>query len=255
MPRLSDQEIARLAADAGFSGQDLETAVAVALAESRGDSDAVGDVNIQTDVYGPSIGLWQIRSVNPGHANRFEQQHHNEATNYDPATNARNAHAIFERRGWRPWSTYTRGNYRQFLDRARNAVQSNSGQQTPGQRSESGGNGMNATPSELFGAMPKLLASGDRLNNVSKAAANGTVASPGSFGLVPGSRDAETGNKSNASRSAKQAEGAGKRVNGIGSDVEKSGKEYEGYDQNQDQLQRQQYQQLDSAYDPYSNLA
>lgn len=255
MPVLSDQEIARLASDAGFTGRDLETAVAVALAESRGDSDAVGDVNLQNEVYGPSVGLWQIRSVNPGHGNRFDQQHHNEAANYDPATNARNAHAIFERRGWRPWSTHTGGQYRQFLDRARRAVETNSGQQTPGQRSESGGNGMNTTLSEMFGAFPKLLASGDRLNKVSRAAAQGTVARNGAFGEVPGSQDAAQGNKSNASRSAQQAEGAGKRVNGIGADVEKSGKEYEGFDRAQDQLQRQQYQQIDSAYDPYRNLA
>jgi hypothetical protein len=255
MPVLSDQEIARLAADAGFTGRDLETAVAVALAESRGDSDAVGDVNLQTEVYGPSIGLWQIRSVNPGHANRFEQRHHNEAANYDPATNARNAHAIFEQRGWRPWSTYTRGRYRPFLDRARRAVETNRGQQAPGQRSESGGNGMNATLDELFGAFPKLLASGDRLNKVSRAAAQQTVARKGAFGEVPGSQDAEQGNRSNATRSAEHAKGAGTRVNGIGADVEKSGKEYESFDRGQDQLQRQEYQRIDSAYDPYRDLA
>src|SRR5262245_26390251 len=144
---LSDAEIARHAANGGFTGPDLETAVAVALAESGGDPALLGDVNIQTAEYGPSVGLWQIRSVNPGHGNQFDQQHRDATANLDPATNAANAHAIFEQRGWGQWSAYTNRRYRNFLGRARNAVEAIRQQQAPttptapaaGQRSDAGG--------------------------------------------------------------------------------------------------------------------
>src|SRR6266852_1569902 len=51
--------IAQYARNAGFSGPDLVTAVAIALAESGGDPEAFGDRELAPDK-GPSVGLWQI---------------------------------------------------------------------------------------------------------------------------------------------------------------------------------------------------
>lgn len=123
MPRLTDAEIAQLAHDAGFRGDMLNTAVAVALAESRGRTDAIGDVHLETSKWGPSVGLWQIRSLNPGYGTAREQAQRDQTANLDPATNAANAYAISGNgTSFRQWSTYTNGDYQQFLDRARAAT-------------------------------------------------------------------------------------------------------------------------------------
>ncbi|MCO1576250.1 transglycosylase SLT domain-containing protein [Crossiella sp. SN42] len=122
MARLTDQEIAQLAWDAGFRGDMLNTAVAVALAESSGRTDAIGDVALETGKWGPSVGLWQIRSLNPGHGTAREQAQRDETANLDPATNAANAYAISGNgTSFRQWSTYTNGDYQRYLDRARAA--------------------------------------------------------------------------------------------------------------------------------------
>jgi hypothetical protein len=261
MPTLSDQEIAQLAANAGWTGQDLETAVAVAIAESNGITDRLGDLRIQSEVYGPSVGLWQIRTVNPGHGNRFDQAHRNHEANLDPATNAANAYAIHQNprgRGWREWGAYTDGNYRQYLDRARQAVGTGQAPPMPARRGDagsgSGGNGMSATLQELAGALPKFLQQSNRLGNVAKQA-QGTVARGGAFGDVPGSRTAEQGNQRNADHSARRAQGARDRVDGVRDGVRDSGDRYERYDQDKGQVQQQEGVRIDNAYDPYRNYA
>jgi hypothetical protein len=104
--------IAQVAAAAGFSGPDLATAVAIALAESGGNPNAVGDRTLAPN-RGPSIGLWQInigRNANPQFANWNLT---------DPQTNANAAFAIYSAIGGfgttRGWTTYTSGDYAKFL--------------------------------------------------------------------------------------------------------------------------------------------
>jgi len=261
MPNLSVEEIARLAANAGFTGSDLETAVAVSIAENRnGQTDLLGDLGIQTAEYGPSVGLWQIRSVNPGYGNAFDQAHRNEQANMDPATNAANAYAIYTKpkgKGWNEWSTYKDGKYKQFLDQARRAIGTES-PPLPAKRGDagggSGGNGMSATLQELAGSLPKLLNQSNRLGNVAKQAQQ-TAARGGAFGDVPGSRVAEQGNQRNAGQSAKRADGARTRMDEVHDGVKDSGDSYERYDQDQGQRQGQQKIQIDNAYDAYQNYA
>src|SRR5262245_40271080 len=165
MPTLSDAEIAQLAANAGWTGPDLEMAVAVALAESDGNTERLGDLGRVSAAHGPSVGLRPIRSVNEGHSHAFDQAHRNHDANLDPATNAANAYAIWQqpgRRGWREWGSVTDGRYQQFMDRARRAVQP---QQTPQQTPQTqpqqrgdagGGNGMSAVLQELIGSLSKF---------------------------------------------------------------------------------------------------
>jgi hypothetical protein len=113
-------EISALAKAAGFSGPALPIAVAVALAESGGRPDAVGDVGIQTSVWGPSIGLWQIRSLkdkagtgDPRDATRLK----------DPAFNARSAFAISGGgTNFAPWTTFKTGAYKAHLGSAGSSV-------------------------------------------------------------------------------------------------------------------------------------
>lgn len=265
MAKLTPEEIAQLASNAGWGGQDLETAVAVAMAESwEGDPNAIGDVNIQTAEFGPSVGLWQIRSINPGHGGWFDQKHRIYQENFDPETNAKNAYAIWDRYGWGQWSTYTEGNYKKYLDQAKAAAATVSPPMParrednippmPEKRSDAGGNGMSATLQQLAGSLPQFLQQSNRLGNVAKQAQQ-TVARGGAFGDVPGSQTAQQGNQRNANRSTKQAEGGRDRVDKIRDGVKDSGEKYEQYDKDKGQVQQQEGIKIDNAYDAYSNYA
>lgn len=120
MPKLSINQIARLALDAGWSGEDAAIATAIAMGESGGSTDARGDTTIQTSKWGPSIGLWQIRSLK---ADKGSGKQRDEIANLSPAINARHAYQISNGGdNWGPWSVYTSGAYRTHLAAARMAV-------------------------------------------------------------------------------------------------------------------------------------
>lgn len=111
---LSASDIARYASNAGFVGDDLVTAVAIALAESSGNPGAVGDS-------GTSYGLWQIHyTVHP----EFDK-----SRLFDPQYNAEAAFQLYSNRGgdFTDWSTYGdlpghNNAYLNFLDVANAAV-------------------------------------------------------------------------------------------------------------------------------------
>lgn len=103
--KLSFSDLQGYAANAGFSGDDLNTACAIALAESSGNPSAVGDLNITP---GGSIGLWQIN------LKAHPEYNANELT--DPQTNANAAFAVYSAAGgFSPWSTYNSGAYQSYL--------------------------------------------------------------------------------------------------------------------------------------------
>ena len=112
MPVLTDTAIAAAAKVAGFTGEDLIIAVAVALAESGGDPAAVSRTH--------DYGLWQIHAaawpdlMTPGVMAA--------GTWKTPTVNAAFAHHIWRWGGWRPWSTYTSGSYQRYMARAQAAV-------------------------------------------------------------------------------------------------------------------------------------
>src|SRR5690606_33175689 len=105
---LTIPQIAQLAVNVGVpNGAPLYTAVAIALAESSGRTDAVNTAN---DNGTTDRGLWQINSVHddkmPG-ADRF-----------DPEVNARLMGEISAQgTNWYPWSTYNNGSYLEHLAR------------------------------------------------------------------------------------------------------------------------------------------
>lgn len=108
---MSPSEIAKVAHDAGFRGNDLKIAVAVALAESGGRPgiNAAGSED--------SRGLWQINSV---HFGRYD-----ESRLYEAPYNAKAAHDVYrDAGGFTPWTMYTNGRYRDHLGTAARAVQS-----------------------------------------------------------------------------------------------------------------------------------
>jgi len=97
--QLTQQQIEELAAQAGPG--DTATAAAIAMAESGGRTDAVGD-------QGTSFGLWQIHL--PAHPDVSQ------GCAEDPQCAARAARAISN--GWsnfHPWTTFQNGAYRQYL--------------------------------------------------------------------------------------------------------------------------------------------
>jgi hypothetical protein len=102
--RLSADQLRALTAEVGLAGEAQRIAVAIALAESGGNTDAVGDG-------GKSIGLWQIHTgFNP----QFDR-----GMLRTPEYNARAMMALSGGgRNWQPWSVYKNGSYRQYMNQA-----------------------------------------------------------------------------------------------------------------------------------------
>jgi hypothetical protein len=97
--------IAQLAYDAGIRDRvALAKAVAIALAESGGNENAVGDVGLQNAQWGPSLGLWQIRSLKAESGKGTVR----DATRLkDPAFNAKSMFSISNSgKDWGPWTTW-----------------------------------------------------------------------------------------------------------------------------------------------------
>lgn len=119
---LSPNEIAWVAAKAGWKGDDIAVAVAVALAESRGNTEALGWVPANPGTAPGTTpkpasgnydhGLWQISSL--WHGALLAQAGH---LWRDPLVNAGMAHQIWTEAGgkWSPWSTYKGGQYQPLL--------------------------------------------------------------------------------------------------------------------------------------------
>lgn len=108
---LTPQQIGFYASRAGFTGQNLVIAIAVALAESGG---SVGAINTGNSNGSTDRGLWQINSVHT----QFQQNRL-----FDPSYNAFAAFQISGGHNWFPWASYTNGRYQKFLNEAQKAVQ------------------------------------------------------------------------------------------------------------------------------------
>ncbi|GAB1510924.1 FG-GAP-like repeat-containing protein [Actinophytocola sp. KF-1] len=98
---------------AGFAGENLVTAVAVAMAESGCDPKATG----YNDGPPASVdrGLWQI--------NDYWHDEVTDACAYDAACNARAAYRISDGGDdWTPWATYNNDTYLRYMSQARAAT-------------------------------------------------------------------------------------------------------------------------------------
>lgn len=112
MAKLSAGEISEYATLAGFSGDNVKIAVAVALAESGGDTNAHN-----TKPPDDSYGLWQINMLGAlGPARRKQFHLSNNERLFDPQTNAYAAYGIWKSNGWKAWTTYTSGEYKSHAD-------------------------------------------------------------------------------------------------------------------------------------------
>lgn len=101
---LNGLQIAQLAYKAGFRGEALNIAVAVALAESGGNTQAYNpEIAANTPDGSGSRGLWQIYGV--------AHPEYNNDSAFNPQVNAQAAYKVFREAGNRftPWSTYNAG--------------------------------------------------------------------------------------------------------------------------------------------------
>lgn len=114
------RQVYQLARSAGLGHESAITATAIAMGESGLNPAAVGDTSLTDATWGPSIGLWQIRSVksekDTGHTRDAEQLS-------NPAFNARSM-ATISSGGFifSPWTVWKNGSYRQYLPAVREAV-------------------------------------------------------------------------------------------------------------------------------------
>lgn len=104
------------ARQAGFDPAAATVAAAVAMAESGLNPGAKGDVGLETDYWGPSVGLMQIRTVRSQTGTGGDRDI---SILSDPLQNMLAAYHISHGgKDWSPWTTYTSGKYRQFLGQA-----------------------------------------------------------------------------------------------------------------------------------------
>jgi hypothetical protein len=109
LSKLSPNQIATYASNAGFNGNALPIAVAIALAESNGNPNAHGDMDKGSGT--GSFGLWQIYSdAHPEFGPNF-------ALLYNPQSNANAAYSVYVQAGYSftPWTTYNSGLYLQYM--------------------------------------------------------------------------------------------------------------------------------------------
>jgi len=166
MTQLSTQQIAQYAYDAGFRGEALKIAVAVAMAESSGNTQAYNPESAAGTQKGSgSRGLWQI----------YGQAHpeFNSDAMYDPAANARAAYAVYKAAGekFTPWSTFNSGNYQAVYRTLSNitagiSAQSKAAAETVGAvASVTAGNTSSLLPPGLLKASDTIGKISDALNN------------------------------------------------------------------------------------------
>lgn len=127
------EDVAEYAYNAGFRDEDLVTFVAISMAENRQhDPHARGDTQKTSSKWGPSIGLWQMRSIlDLGDSTRpadiMRSGKHISHLD-DPQYNADAAYALFMADGLKPWSVThdthkgTANDYRAYLNLARRAA-------------------------------------------------------------------------------------------------------------------------------------
>ena len=102
------------ASKAGFTGNALNMAVAIGMAESGGNA---GEVNNNPGTGDLSYGDWQINMLGAmGPERRAQYGLSSNDQLLDPYTNARVAYAMSNGgQNWNPWSTFKSGAYRQYL--------------------------------------------------------------------------------------------------------------------------------------------
>lgn len=116
----TQDQVRQLAVTAGFTKRQARTASAIAMCESAyvsqgqsfADFDAIGDIELQTDVWGPSFGGFQIRSLK---AQQDTGGIRDGSRLLTPIFNTKSALAIKNSQGFKAWSCFASGQYKAYL--------------------------------------------------------------------------------------------------------------------------------------------
>ncbi len=114
MTRLSPEQIYAQDLAAGFTPAQAAVMAAIAQAESGGDDTARGDVGLQNNVWGPSYGTYQIRTLKAQTGTGTDRD-----IAFLAASDANQARAAYDishhGTDFSLWTTYTSGAYQRFL--------------------------------------------------------------------------------------------------------------------------------------------
>lgn len=117
---MQPEDVYRIAIKAGLDSERAIMATAIAWAESGLNPDAVGDESLADEKWGPSVGLWQIRSLR---AHLGTGQERDQRKLHDPDFNAASMVKISSSgANWAPWSVFGTGKYQEYLNDVRVAV-------------------------------------------------------------------------------------------------------------------------------------
>lgn len=118
---LARPQIVRLFEREGTTARKARIGSALALCEAPAirndgevcaDFDAVGDRDLETAVWGPSVGGLMIRSLR---SHKGTGGIRDETRLKDPQFNVHSAVVIMRAQGWKPWSTFTSGQFKAYL--------------------------------------------------------------------------------------------------------------------------------------------
>lgn len=121
MARRSVTELYQAARQAGLNPARAVIAAAIALAESSGDDKAVGDVALQNNTWGPSVGAWQIRTLKAETGRGTDRDISALQGNLERQAQAM-VHISSAGANWTPWTVYNTGKYQQYLNQANAAA-------------------------------------------------------------------------------------------------------------------------------------
>lgn len=108
MTTLTIPQAYNLLRSAGFAPAQAADMVGIAIAESGLRTDAIGDVNLENATYGPSVGLFQVRTVKAQYGTGAVRDE--KALLASPLTQAQAAYEISNGgKTFSPWSTWLHG--------------------------------------------------------------------------------------------------------------------------------------------------
>lgn len=117
MPVRTPEQVYALLIQQGFTPAAATTMTAISGPESSYDDQAKGDIGLQTNQWGPSVGLFQIRTLKADTGKGTVRD-----INWLLASDANQAKAAYSISGggkdFHPWSTYNSGAYKGYLAKA-----------------------------------------------------------------------------------------------------------------------------------------
>jgi hypothetical protein len=118
-PRLSAEDITKLAYAAGFRGEDLVIAVALATHAEGGGAPYV----INSAASRPGDPAWAVGLMQMLYSPKFAgETWRDPEANLDPLKNFDNAFILFTERGWDQWEAFTKEMHKPYMDESRQVV-------------------------------------------------------------------------------------------------------------------------------------